>query len=312
MYTPDENNSDREYTTDETTIEDFLDKVTIEKKENKKVFIVKHDNNSGTGEAAPDSIANKFNWGAFLFNWIWGIKYKKWVLLIILVLAFIPYGFIAGIVMCLWAGMKGNQWAWEEVQYKDEKDFHKAQQSWVKAWAVCAGIICIIGIAAFITTDKNKQEDKNLSFNLEDYNPIMTLELKIPDKVYEKTDSEDNHAEFLLNENYIIYWLRAENKLTRKNLEYIKKDFEANKDNLQGKFTLSPDLKSLNDENINFVDMDIEAICINESGCIDEWLYKSCDTGYCIINPTKRTYYKIRTKESLIPKAITLIRKWGK
>lgn len=306
---------------DETTLEEFLDgsdhikRDKIEITDNgprKTVTIIKHDNNSGMGEQAPYSISRGFNWGAFLFNFIWGLKYKKFALLLTPIFSCIPYGFILSIVMCIWAGIKGNQWAWEEVQYKDEKDFHNAQQAWVKAWAVCAGIVCIIGIIASIITGGHKQEDQNLSFNIEDYNPIMTLELRIPDKVYEQTDSEDNHAEFLLNQNYIIYWLRAENKLTRKNLEYIEKDFAANKDKLQGKFILSPDLKSLNDENTNFVDMDVEAICINGSDCIDEWLYKSCDTGYCIINPSKRTYYKIRTKESLIPKAITLIKKWEK
>ena len=57
------------------------------------------------------------------------IKYKKWSLLVILPLIFIPYGFIAAFVMALWAGAKGNQWAWEEVIYKNEEDFHKARKS---------------------------------------------------------------------------------------------------------------------------------------------------------------------------------------
>ncbi len=306
---------------DEASLEEFFegtdqikqDKIEIQDKGPRRtVKIIKHDNNSGMGEQAPYSITRKFNWGAFLFNFIWGLKYKKFVLLLIPIFCCIPYGFIISMAMCIWAGIKGNQWAWEEVQYKDEKDFNNSQQSWVKAWAVFAGIIFVMGLLASLIFGENKKNKEDTSFHIEDYNPIMTLELKIPDKIYEQTDSNDNHADFLLSSKYIIYWLRASNKLTEKNLEYIKEDFQANKDNLKDKFILYPDLKSLNDENTNFVSMDIEAICINGSNCIDEWLYNTCNTGYCILNPSKRTYYKIRTKESLIPKAMTLIKKWGK
>ena len=107
------------------------DRIIIEQKETKKVRIDKRSNNSGMGEQAPYSIAKNFNWGACLFNWVWGIRYKKWALLTIPALALIPYGIVVCVVMSLWAGINGNQWAWEEVEYKDENDFHKAQQQWV-------------------------------------------------------------------------------------------------------------------------------------------------------------------------------------
>ena len=66
MLTPDENTNlsneqDNNYSNDEISVENFLDKIIIEKTEEKKVFIIKPDNNSGTGENAPDSIAHKFN-----------------------------------------------------------------------------------------------------------------------------------------------------------------------------------------------------------------------------------------------------------
>lgn len=307
------------HSADETTLEEFFeesdqikqDKIEIQEKGPRRTIqITKHENNSGMGEQAPYSISRKFNWGAFLFNFIWGLKYKKFALLLIPLFCCIPYGFIISIIMCIWAGIKGNQWAWEEIQYKNEKDFHNAQKSWVKAWAICAGIISIIVLAISLVQKNNTPKTESPKFNIANYNPIMTLELTIPENVYNATDSKDNHADILLSPKYIIYWLRASNSLTEKNLEYIQQDFNKNRDKLEDKFILYPDLKKINDKNSNLVDMNIEAICINGSGCIDEWLYENCNTGYCIINPTKRTYYKVRTKESLIPKAITTLNKW--
>jgi hypothetical protein len=282
------------------------DKIIIKQKEQKRVRIEKRENNSGMGEQAPYHITRYFNWGACLFNWVWGIRYKKWALLTIPALLLIPYGVVVCIVMSLWAGINGNQWAWEEVEYRDEKDFHKAQQQWVKVWGVLAFFIVAAFAPVFV---EYLQRPEETSFAIEDHQLLSSLELTIPEEYFEQTDPLDNHSNFITSDKHIIYWLRPDNKLSSKNKNYIESRFNKNKNVLQDKFVLYPDIKQLADRTSNIRNLELEAKCKNDI-CIDTWLYKRCNKGYCVINPQTRKYYKVRTKESLIPKAKTLINKW--
>ena len=311
-------NSIEEEDFEETTLEEFFDKVVVkEQKVQRKVVIIKPDNNSGTGDDAPESISKKFNWGAFLFNWIWGIKYKQWILLIILLLLFIPYGFIPALLMAFWAGMKGNQWAWEEVQYKNEEDFHQAQKAWVKWWFIILGTILVISGIVWLTLPKKQQQE----ISSQSYSFFTSKELDIPQEVYDDTATNDNYADMLMSDKYTIYWLKPKNEFTLKNKDLIEKEFEENKDLLQDRFVLKYDLIELKDENgeINNSDninedeknLDVEATCIKpDSLCIQAWLYRTCNNGYCIINPKTKKYYKVRGKENVIPKAIRLLKTW--
>lgn len=299
---------------DETSIEAFLeedavkkDKVEVIKKEKRTVTIIKPDNNSGMGEPAPYSIAKKYNWGACLFNWIWGLRYKKFGLLLVPLFCIFPYGFIAGLVICIWAGTKGNQWAWEEVEYKDETDFHNAQKSWVKTWLIIAGILLVSTLPFVIINSKKEKVDAEMK--IEDYNLFTSLELKIPDKIYEETTTDDNHSDILTSNKHIIYWVRPKNELAERNKEYIEEMYNIKKEQLKDKFVLYPDLKGMSENNTDLVDMTLKGNCIN-STCVDDWLYSNCNRGYCIINPKTRTYYKIRERSMVIPKAVSLIKKW--
>ena len=294
---------------DETFLVDLpgkQDRIIVEKREPKKVRIDRRENNSGMGEQAPYSITKNFNWGACLFNWVWGLRYKKWALLTIPALMLVPYGIVVCIVMCLWAGINGNQWAWEEVEYQDEKDFHKAQQQWVKVWGVLAFFVVVVFSPFLIELAQRPEETE---FSIQDHQLLSTLELTIPEDYFEQTDGADNHANLLTSEKNIIYWLRPDNKLTTKNRKYIESRFEKNRKQLEKKFVLYPDIKRLSDGSSNIRSLELEAKCKNDV-CIDTWLYKKCNRGYCIINPQTRKYYKVRTKESLIPKAKSLLNKW--
>ena len=298
---------------DETTLEEFLehdsyagDKIIVQKKPKRTVVLTKYDNNSGMGELAPYNVSRKYNWGAFLFNWIWGIKYKRWVLLLVPFLFFIPYGFLLSFLVAFFAGTKGNQWAWEEIQYKDEQDFHQAQKSWVKAWFVCVGIV--ITIAAPIYYMYNKEQKTEDVQVFDPLSAFSSLELRIPSAVYDQTTTADNHSEILTSDKNVIYWVRPKNALTEKNKEDIIYMYERNprvKDN----FVLYPDLKALKDETVKVVGIELEASCINDT-CVDDWLYKACNKGYCLINPKTGKYYKVRGKSNVISKASKVLRDW--
>ncbi len=306
----DENNKPKK----EITLEEFVnqtskDKIKVERKETKKVTIHKRENNSGMGEPAPYTISRQFNWGAFLFNWIWGIKYKRWSLLIIPILLFIPYGFLISIITSIWAGTKGNQWAWEEIEYKDEEDFHHAQKAWVKAGFII-GLICLLAVSPIIISKiKSLELQKDIDLGISYHKFLSTTELSIPRDVIIQTDSSDNNSDILTSDKFIIYWLRPSNERTLKALSFIQTQFNKNKDTLEDKFVLRPDIKTLSDEYSHIVRLELEPKCKNEV-CINTWLYKKCNNGFCIINPKKQTYYKVRTKENIIPKALSLKKKW--
>ena len=91
-------------------------------------------NTSGQGQNAvvPDEVKNKFNWGAFLLSWIWGIGNKTYLTFIYLLVLFIPFvGQIAALGLCIWFGIKGNEWAWQNKNFQSVKAFHEYQKKWV-------------------------------------------------------------------------------------------------------------------------------------------------------------------------------------
>ena len=63
----------------------------------------------GSGAAIPPEIEG-WNWGAFLFSWIWSLGNSVWIGL----LALIPY---VGFIMHFVLGVKGNKWAWENKKW---------------------------------------------------------------------------------------------------------------------------------------------------------------------------------------------------
>lgn len=103
-------------------------------------------NNSGTGKDSPvlDIVAKRFNWGACLLSWIWGLGNRSYITLIIFPLAFlniIPViGFIIQIGAMIWFGINGNKWAWQNKRWNSIEEFHSVQ----KKWAIAAAIIQIL------------------------------------------------------------------------------------------------------------------------------------------------------------------------
>jgi len=106
--------------------------------------ITQEQNTSGQGGQAifPDEIRH-WNWGAFIWVWIWGIGNNTWIALI----GLIPY---VNFVMAFILGAKGNEWAWRNKKWDNIDHFQRTQ----KAWAYWGLGICIIplliGLIGFI------------------------------------------------------------------------------------------------------------------------------------------------------------------
>lgn len=114
-------------------------------------------NNSGQGPnvTVPEEVADKFNWGAFLLSWIWGLGNKTYITLVMLatvVLAFIPIvNFVSGMVqlgLAIWFGIKGNEWAWQNKKFESVEAFHAYQKKWVVAGIILLAVCAILAILA--------------------------------------------------------------------------------------------------------------------------------------------------------------------
>lgn len=93
-------------------------------------------NTSGQGAAAavPPEI-DRWNWGAFLLNWIWGIGNNT----LIALLMFVP---LVNFVMFFVLGAKGSAWAWRNKRWDSVEQFQAVQRSWAKWGAIVwAGFI---------------------------------------------------------------------------------------------------------------------------------------------------------------------------
>lgn len=120
------------------------------------------------------SLFPKFNWGAFLLSWIWGLNHKKPVTLVVLALNIMgnvfgggfsprsgmttssPIGSLFSLVafgVSIWIGMNGYKWAWESGRFRTPEECRKCQAIWgwwglaiVVAFCICIG--AAVGMAA--------------------------------------------------------------------------------------------------------------------------------------------------------------------
>ena len=79
---------------------------------------------------------DRWNWGAFFLNWIWGLANSTFIAL----LMFVP---VVNIVMIFVLGARGSRWAWRNNVWRDAEQFRHAQRK----WAIAGFIVWILGIA---------------------------------------------------------------------------------------------------------------------------------------------------------------------
>jgi hypothetical protein len=112
------------------------------------------ENTSGQGAAAtiPTEV-DKWNWGAFLLNWIWGIGNNT----LIALLMFVPF---VNFVMMFVLGAKGSSWAWKNKKWESIEHFKDVQRKWAK-WGliVYAGLIVSFASLFFAISASFKSSD---------------------------------------------------------------------------------------------------------------------------------------------------------
>jgi hypothetical protein len=84
---------------------------------------------------------DRWNWGAFFLNWIWGIGNSTFIAL----LALVPF---VNIVMIFVLGARGSRWAWRNRLWRDTEHFRRAQRKWAIAGLIVW--VLVFGAAAGI------------------------------------------------------------------------------------------------------------------------------------------------------------------
>lgn len=95
----------------------------------------------GPGAAVPAEI-QRWNWGAFLLTWIWGIGNNT----LIALLMFVPF---VNLVLPFVLGAKGSAWAWRNKRWESIAAFRSSQRRWA-LWGLALLVVSILLAAALV------------------------------------------------------------------------------------------------------------------------------------------------------------------
>ena len=83
---------------------------------------------------------DKWSWGAFFLNWIWGLGNGTYIAL----LMWVP---LVNIIMIIILGARGNAWAWKNRPWRDVDHFKRVQKAWA-LWGLASWVLVIGGFVA--------------------------------------------------------------------------------------------------------------------------------------------------------------------
>ncbi len=113
----------------------------------------------------PAEIMGRFNWGAFFWNWIWGLNHKAYITLHMLTITITAYaleaiakgakqatvvsvivgiGWILQLAFSIYLGKVGNQLAWKSGRFESVDHFNQVQRAWV-AWGIGFCACSVVG-----------------------------------------------------------------------------------------------------------------------------------------------------------------------
>lgn len=112
-------------------------------------------NDSGSGkEAVLPAEASGLSWGAFFFNWIWGLFNSVHIAL----LALIPF---VGFVVAIWLLFAGRRLAWENKRWDSIEHFNRVQKRWGMAGLALFILVIALYTMLFINALNSVQDLSN-------------------------------------------------------------------------------------------------------------------------------------------------------
>ena len=100
-------------------------------------------------------VVGRWNWAAFGLTPIWALCHRIWWLAIVsFICGFVPF---VGLPVAIYAGVKGNEWAWEAYKQGDAEAFDRRQRNWSRAgWILLIVIIVVAVIVAALSTEDDR------------------------------------------------------------------------------------------------------------------------------------------------------------
>jgi hypothetical protein len=125
------------------------------------------ENTSGGGDTAAVPLEiDRWNWGAFLLSWIWGVCNNTFIAL----LMFVPF---VNMVMPFVLGARGSAWAWRNKRWASVEAFQATQRKW--AWwglaVLLLWVLLLAGIFAAVFATMKHSEPYQLGVRALHANP---------------------------------------------------------------------------------------------------------------------------------------------
>lgn len=160
-----------------------------------------------TGKLPADKIA-KFNWGACIGTWIWGLFNKTyrtlWAIPLTFTLGFIPF--------CIVCGLKGNEWAYENQADLGIEEFHKKQKKHSLILLVAIPILAavlVVGISTLLYNAMSRYAQNNPEFARKTMEYYVETQSKAAIATFDKIDFENGEYKFYMNPKK---WVKSSNK----------------------------------------------------------------------------------------------------
>ncbi|MBR1424979.1 hypothetical protein IJ579_05400 [bacterium] len=176
----------------------------------------------GESSKQPKNEVVKFNWGAFLGTWLWGLFNKTPITLLMIPLFFTT----AALPFSIICGLKGNEWAYKNAQADDLEKFHANQKKQTIIWSILSPIIAIVMAFASLGLIANLAEKyvenhpdfaKQLEQSIENYqedvissvfNEIVKegdeYQFYLDPKVWNKMSDKNKEKTFKMGALYVI------------------------------------------------------------------------------------------------------------
>jgi len=148
---------------------------------------------------------SKWNWGAFVFTWLWGIFNKSYKTL----LTIIP---IFGVFYLFVCGAKGTQWAYNNRVWKSDEHFNKSMSRW-NNWAIFFIFLTIIIPSMAImfsmngSNSINSSEEININSSEEviiHVNQLEDILPYLPSKWTSNYNSDNDYYELYNSQGYQV------------------------------------------------------------------------------------------------------------
>lgn len=89
----------------------------------------------------------KWNWGGFMFGWLWGVFNGVIWPLVAIPCNFIPkVGPLISLGIGVYLGLKGTRMAWEKKTWESYEQFKRVQHNWAVAGIIVFCISLVIGV----------------------------------------------------------------------------------------------------------------------------------------------------------------------